>query len=120
MKAIDRARIHFSTRDQNRLEVPEWPDDEGNPLVVTWRPLTVKDRDRQLKFRRDYGETIETAVHIMIQFAKDEDGEPLFSLADKPVLMRQASPEVILRIAASIGEFAPPEALKKNSIEIPT
>jgi hypothetical protein len=114
MRAVDRARLHFNALNVRKFYVHEWSDDEGKPLVVCALPLTVKDRDKILRLNGRYGATVECMIHILILFARDEDGEPLFSLEDKPVLLRQADPAVILGLAQQIAELVPPEGLKKN------
>ncbi len=46
--------------------------------------------------------------------AKDTEGNCLFSRADKPNLMRNCDPDVLIRVATSIMESNDTEVAEKN------
>lgn len=116
MSAIDRAKKHFSDLGAMRMEVPEWSDDQGRPLVVTASPLTLADKDHLAKVGETYGsQSYETMAHILILHARDVNGRPMFTLEHKQDLMRRVDPDVLSRIAVAIVEGTDPKALKKNS-----
>jgi hypothetical protein len=102
-RAIDRVRRHFETKGElRRIDVAEWADEQGDPLAVFYKPLTVKTKDRLKKLNEEYGNTVEWLVNILIDQARDAQDQPLFTLEDKAVLMRRADPAIVERIATVI------------------
>lgn len=115
MKAIDRAKTHFASLDPEIIEVPQWADETGAPLLIHVNPLTVKDRDKLSKIEDRVGPGLELIVHGLIIHARDAEGEPLFTMADKPDLMNRVDPEVVLAIGAAMFTELDPEVIKKKS-----
>lgn len=97
---VERAIAHYKDLGSQRLEVPEWGE-AGKPLVVTWTPLTI--RERRAIFRPGKPQDDEQlAVDTLIQKARDEAGKPLFTLDDRDQLLHSADARVIARIAMAI------------------
>ena len=115
MKAIDRATAHFSKQTPKVIDVPQWADESGAPLKIFVHPLTVKDRDKLSTIEDRVGPGLELIVQGMILHSRDEDGEKLFTLADKPALMNQVDPSIVLSIGAEMFGNLDPEAIKKKS-----
>lgn len=113
-RAIERATRHFSARALVRIEVPEWADDEGRPLVVMATRLNLMDQDRLDKWKKQY-QGFELMAHIIVRWAKDEQGNPLFTLDDLHALKHGVDPEVLAGLAYQITNPPDAEALKKNS-----
>lgn len=114
MRAIDRAMGHFSRRQAVRIEVDQWTDDQGRPLVVMATPLNLRQQDELDRMNRRY-KTFELMAHILIRFAKDEQCQPLFTLSDKHALMENVDPEVLADLAYRITNPVAVDDLKKNS-----
>lgn len=114
MKAIDRAKNHFTTLTVKKIPVPQWADDNGQPLIIYTKPLTVKDRENLSKLEKTVGAGLELIVYGIIRHALDEKGDPLFTLEDKPDLMHRADPSVVLSIGAHMFQELDPEEIKKN------
>lgn len=114
MKAIDRAKLHFSTLQVKTIQVPQWIDENDRPLTIYMQPLTVKDREALTKTEKITGPGLELIVHGIIRHARDEKGDLLFTLEDKPDLMNRADPGVILSIGAHMFDELDPEEIKKN------
>jgi hypothetical protein len=112
--AIERATRHFSALPVVRIEVPEWADDEGRPLVVMAQRFNLRQQDRLEKMKNRY-KGFELMAHVLIRWAKDEQGAPLFTLEDKHALMESVDPEVLAGVAYRITNPVDPEELKKNS-----
>lgn len=81
--------------------VPEWGED--TPLELYSGPLTCYDLDRIQKKHKDFLSTqsIEGMVDLIIMKAEDKAGERLFTLEDKPHLMRE-SLAVVSRVSAEM------------------
>lgn len=114
LRAIDRATRHYKRREVVRIEVPEWADDEGRPMVVFTRRLNLMDQDDLDKMKRNY-KGFELMAHILVRWAKDELGKPLFTLEDLHALKHSVDPEVLAGLAYQITNPADPAVLKKSS-----
>lgn len=86
---------------RRQIEVAEWGDDA--PLVIYSGPLTCADVDKLQRKHKDFLQSMSIAamVDLIIQKAEDKDGEKLFTLEDKPFLMREQI-AVVSRIAAQM------------------
>lgn len=100
MSILDRAKAHFDLQGVTRIEVPEWPDEKGNPTVMYSQPFTLADRKKLIKFAQE--DDLEFIVRLLIMKCETQDGEKAFDLSDKPVLMNKVDPNVIARIASTI------------------
>jgi hypothetical protein len=100
MNILDRAKAHFDLQGVTRIEVPEWPDEGGNPTVIYSQPFTLADRKKLIKFAQE--DDLEFVVRLVIMKCETADGEKVFDLSDKPTLMNKVDPNVIARIASEI------------------
>lgn len=83
------------------IEVPEWGDETALQIWVS--PLTCADVDKLQRKHKDFLQSMSIAamVDLIIQKAEDKDGEKLFTLEDKPFLMREQI-GVVSRVAAEM------------------
>jgi len=102
MSILDRAKAHFEAQGVKKIEVPEWPDDKGNPTILYSQPVSMNDR-KALRAAAD-GDENEFMVRLVILKCETDAGEKVFDLSDKPLLMKKVDPSIIQRIAAKIAE----------------
>lgn len=83
------------------IEVPEWGEESALQMWVG--PLTCADIDKLQRKHKDLLQNMSIAamVDLIILKAEDNEGEKLFTLEDKPFLMREQV-AVISRIAAEM------------------
>jgi len=112
MKAIDRAKAHFDSLDIKKIKVPEWGDDEGNPLVIYSKPLTLQETSKLFRLSKE--DDLTMMAYILIYKALDENGEKIFSLEDKNILLNKVSREVLVRVASEMMGNYDVDAIKKN------
>lgn len=94
--------------------VPEWGEDA--PLEIFAGPLTCFDLDRIQKKHKDFlsSQSIEGMVDLIILKAENAQGERLFTLEDKPHLMREPL-SVVTRVSAELlGSVTSIEDHEKN------
>lgn len=97
---IDRAKAHFvSISEPREIIVPEWGEN-GKPLSVFVTPLTLAEKRKLFKKAQD-GD-IGFLVDAVIMKAKDENGEPLFTVNNRVDLTHKCDPGVIERVASAI------------------
>jgi hypothetical protein len=100
MKAIDRARAHYSrlVAEPKIIRVPEW-DVDGDEFTIYATPLTLNERAKISRFAKN---PQEMAAELLILKAKDATGAPLFLKEEKFDLMREVASDVIARITTEI------------------
>jgi hypothetical protein len=81
------------------FDVSEWGEDEV-PLTVYSGMLTCGDIDKLQRKHPNFmsNPTVAAMVDLIIMKAEDKDGEKLFTLEDKPILMRE-SVTVVSKVA---------------------
>jgi hypothetical protein len=97
---LDRATAHFDTLRGQKIEVPEWGDPLGEPLVLMFDPLTLAQR--QNVQRRWKGSDASQAAGAVMLYARTADGGKAFedNLATLEALTSKVDPAVVARIAA--------------------
>lgn len=101
-------------RSRSLIAVPEWG--EGEPLKMYFSVFTCKDASTMERKHKGWvtNMTTEAMVDLLIMKAEDEKGETLFTVEDKPFLMREPY-AVMMRIAAQIvGTVITVEEQEKN------
>jgi hypothetical protein len=100
---IDRVKTHFREQlSEDNLSGPitvaEWATD-----VYYKKKITLNQMSEITELAAS-GKTLEAVVMGIIGRALDENGVPLFKKADKITFMRQSDPDVLLRLAAEMGD----------------
>lgn len=99
MSVIEKAKQHFRNQISNRQDsvvVPEWG------VTLWYKPMNAKQRDAVFKLANE-GKYHEAMVENIIMRALDEDGKPVFKMAEKVEMMRSVDPDVIARVSSSMG-----------------
>ena len=109
---IIRKRQHSSRR---QLEIPEWSAEDETPFILYFGKFLAHDLDRLQRKHRDFinNVTIAGMVDMIIMKAQDREGNVIFTLEDKPTLMREPV-ELITRIAGEMMVATSFEEHEKN------
>lgn len=107
-------RIAKRSKEVRQFEVHEWGDD-GEPLVIYHGPLTAGEMNRVQRKHPNFfaNPTLEAFVEVIILKALDKDGEKMFGLEDKAILMREEV-GVISRVASELMATEDAGELEKN------
>lgn len=108
-------RIKARTSAKFHIDVPEWGED-GEPLRVFYGPMLAGEVNKLQRKHPNFLTSMEMAgaVELVIMKAEDGQGEKVFTLEDKPTLMREEV-QVISRVAAAFfSGTAGIEELEKN------
>ncbi|TPK38701.1 hypothetical protein [Mesorhizobium sp. B2-5-3] len=100
---LEAATAHYGGQQRKDIKVKEWGT-PGKPLVITWSPWTVAERNKVYR-RDDNGVTPDGGiiqVRALIAKACDEAGKRLFDEMDEHVLTHKVDSDVVGRIAAAI------------------
>ena len=111
MSVIDRVKDHFENQGVKKVEVAEWGE-EGKPLIIYSTPMSMAEKRNLFKGART--DDLAVLVDAIVLKAKDEEGNKLFKLDDKKVLMNNADPEVIARVAGDILNTTPLDDIEKK------
>jgi len=99
MNVIDRVKAQFESLAIKKIEVAEWGE-EGKPLVIYCTPFTLAEK-RNL-FRGAKNDDLGVLVDAIVLKAKDADGNKIFKLDDKQVLLNNADANVIARVSTEL------------------
>ena len=99
MNIIDRVKAHFESKGVKTIEVSEWGE-EGKPLVIYAQPMTLAETRNLFKGAKN--DDLGVMVDVIVLKAKDADGNKIFKLDDKQVLLNNADPSVIARVSKDI------------------
>jgi hypothetical protein len=89
-KFAEQIAANRAARERNFIDVDEWGA-EGNPLRIYYTAVTGSDIDKVSRKYKDFtsNPSIAGMVEMIIIKAQTEDGEKMFSLDDKPTLLRE-------------------------------
>lgn len=95
-------RIAARTSQKRHIEVPQWGE-PGSPEKVYFGPLLAGELNRIQRKHPNFlqSASFEAMVDLIILKAENGQGEKLFTLEDKPVLMREEV-AVISTVAAEL------------------
>jgi hypothetical protein len=113
MSVLDIAKSHFENLGVQSIEVPEWKDENGNPSIIYWNPITLSEKNKLFK-KSDNMLDAGILADILVMKALDKDGNKLFKAEDKLVLMHKVDSDILSRVATSMVQAINPEEVKKN------
>ena len=99
-KVLEKATAHFRNKisgDMRKITVPEWDCD-----IWVRASSTLREESKVLELSQQ-GKTVEALVESIIAKSRNQDGTKVFSMADKPVLMNEVDPNVLIRVAGEIN-----------------
>ena len=99
MNTIDRVKAHFEAKGVKKIEVSEWGE-EGKPLIIYCQPMTLAETRNLFKGAKN--DDLGVMVDVIVLKSKDGNGEKIFKLDDKQVLLNNADPSVIARVSKEI------------------
>lgn len=118
-RAIDKLKQAFSIGSKSNYPIYK---DGVLILKVYWTPLTIADRDAindtLIASNKVQNEnSLDFALQVIINKAEDENGQKLFTEADKPSLRREIPLGVLLELMTKmqeLGEEVSPDAVKST------
>ena len=107
-------RIADRTSAKRHIDVPEWGE-EGKPEKVYYGPLLAGELNRIQRKHPTFlsSASLEAMVDLIILKAENGQGEKLFTLEDKAILMREEV-NVVSTVAAAFMSGDSIEEQEKN------
>lgn len=103
---LEKATAHFREKinaDMKSVYVPEW-----DTKIWFKSTISLREQSRLIELSTQ-GKTVEAVVESMIVKARNEDGSKMFTVADKPTLMNEIDPNVLIRVIGEINEATNPD-----------
>jgi len=100
MSVRDNIKAHFKEKlggELNKITIPEWQTDIYYKAAYSF---AVESKIINLQ---QQGKTVEALVESILLKALDPDGKQLFSAGDRNMLMYEADPSILLRIAGELN-----------------
>mgnify|MGYP003628983743 FL=1 len=113
MSVIDIAKSHFENFGTQSVEVPEWKNEDGNPVILYWNPITLSEKNKLLK-KSDTLNDVSLLADVLLMKALDKHGEKAFKAEDKLALMHKTDPDVLTRISTLMVQAPSIDELKKK------
>lgn len=112
MKLIDALVARAEDIGSRRVEVPELKQPDGRPYAIYISCMTLLEQ-RELA-RRYKDDPHSYLVGALIMKARDEKGDPVFSLEDKDTLMRRCPASLVQWMAGEISRTVTVEQAEGN------
>jgi hypothetical protein len=112
-KILEKATAHFRNQisgEMKHIVVPEW-----DCKVFFKSTNNLREEGKILELSQQ-GKTVEALVESLIVRARNEDGTKMFAPADKPVLLNEVDPKVLIRIVGELNNVDP-ELLNGDLVE---
>jgi hypothetical protein len=103
-KILDKATAHFRNQisgEMKHIVVPEWD------TKVYYKSATNLREEGKILELSQQGKPVEALVESLIIRARNEDGTKMFAPADKPVLMNEVDPKVLIRVVGELNNVDP-------------
>lgn len=97
---MQRVSAHFKSLEPRIVEVPEWGESADRPLVIHAMAMNVAAADKIFMAGRT--SSFDLFVEALIQLARQENGDPMFTISDRPALRRVAAKEIVERIGTEL------------------
>ena len=97
MRAIDRLKAAANLKPMKKVI----PLSDGTDFVLYHAPLTMAERERAQKDAKS-DDAGAFALQLIVNCAKDENGERMFTVADIPELKREVRDEDVQKIIGAI------------------
>jgi hypothetical protein len=105
-RAFKQFRDKVAATEILHIDVPQWPDDRGNPTIIYFMPLGALRTEIYSKvFDLIRRASVESAVDIVILRALNEDKTPIFKPINRIEMLKKLDPEVLLDIISKMGEL---------------
>ena len=104
---LDAGKKHFSVKlqeDLKSLEVPEWKDDEGQPVKIYFKS-SMRLSQKSILLKHYQNEEYDKAIACQMIFrCRDAEGKPLFTMGQLDQIIDDLDPDVCSRIVTEMDQ----------------
>lgn len=118
-RIIGRAKRHYADLGLRHVDVPEWGDDDGKPLRIYYKPITLSERQAFMREAAVSGGGEFGAVKAIIDKSLDADGRRIFTQEHRIFLLKSTYGPVVETLSealmsANLKPETPEPALRKG------
>ena len=95
MTPMERVKRSYTSAPQ-RLLMPEWPDEQGNPMEIFYTPYTGLD-DQTIDAREPKSGAERLVLRFILK-AHDDAGRAIFRWSDATTLMKEVPFDLLIRV----------------------
>jgi hypothetical protein len=115
MTPMERVKRSYSSAPQ-RLLMPEWPDEHGNPMEIFYTPYTGLD-DQTIDAREPKSGAERVVLRFILK-AHDDAGRALFRWSDATTLLKEAPLDLIMRVVNVVMTTTPTVAQARAELDV--
>src|SRR5688500_4187818 len=104
MTPMERVKRSYSSAPQ-RLLMPEWPDEQGNPMEIFYTPYTGLD-DQTIDAREPKSGAERLVLRFILK-AHDDAGRALFRWSDATALLKEVPFDLLVRVVSAVMSTMP-------------
>ena len=99
---MKRLTDHFDDQPTREIEVEQWAEEKGTPLVVYVKPINTREKSQFLMDVRKIGE-LQAFLNLVVVKAMDAQGKHLFTIADKANLLTRTDPDILMNLGLDMA-----------------
>ena len=100
---LDKAIEHFKSRNVDGMN--EYYCEEWDTTIYYKKVSSFKDQSAVMTLHQQ-GKVVEALVETIITKARNKDGSKMFQPAERTILMNEADPTVLVKIATELNKDA--------------
>ena len=97
---LDKAIEHFKARNVDGMN--EYHCEEWNTTIYYKKVSSFKDQSAVMTLHQQ-GKVVEALVETIVTKARNKDGSKMFQPAERTILLNEADPEVLVKIATELN-----------------
>lgn len=117
MTPMERVKRSYTSAPQ-RLLMPEWPDEQGNPMEIFYTPYTGLD-DQTIDAREPKSGAERLVLRFILK-AHDDAGRAIFRWSDATALMKDVPFDLLIRVVNAAMTTTPTVAEAKADLVLDT
>jgi hypothetical protein len=114
MTPMERVKRSYSSAPQ-RLLMPEWPDEQGNPMEIFYTPYTGLD-DQTIDAREPKSGAERVVLRFILK-AHNDAGRAIFRWSDATALLKEVPFDLLLRVVTATMQTTPTVADARGELD---
>jgi hypothetical protein len=114
MTPMERVKRSYTSAPQ-RLLMPEWPDEQGNPMEIFYTPYTGLD-DQTIDAREPKSGAERLVLRFILK-AHDDAGRALFRWSDATTLLKDVPFDLLIRVVSAVMSTTPTVAEAREELD---
>jgi hypothetical protein len=114
MTPMERVKRSYTSAPQ-RLLMPEWSDEQGNPMEIFYTPYTGLD-DQTIDAREPKSGAERLVLRFILK-AHDDAGRAIFRWSDASTLLKEVPFDLLIRVVSTVMSTTPTVAEAREELD---